>query len=468
MSIIVVIIIILILCTVLMKSKSNKSSNQLPRQNANVSSVKNAEKVEKETTEPIVEETKNNETPVRRKGRGDIDYKSLSPHQRENEIIKDGILDNMELGVRYSIPDMLATFDCFSMDMTPNRLSALLYQLGSSGSGEIDRFEENGKAYFSIAPYGEVEQTTPHQRENELIKECIIGCMSPGVRYSIADMLISFDCFPTNMSANRLAALLSYMGPYGTGEVDRIEEKGKILFSLSEKGNQRRSLMPAKEKESASPKDVSRNSQSAEEHKNYPSNDNSQDIAKPYENAAEKNRINFFCDVDTINAFFQKGGNDDYYINNAYTVDVIDAPYLLFYKSNQNTCTLQINNRGEVYKHEESSGSIGGIAQLDKNSGLSGQASDDLRELMPAFMVSCNDLSSFMKRRGYDKQFAGLDPEDAGVMLKLENDEITASLVKGDDRPDLMCKTLAGNVISCRPYKSDVMKRVISDLIKNS
>ena len=77
--------------------------------------------------------------------------KKLTPHQQENEKIKDGILDNMEQGVRYTIADMLVTFDCFPETMTPQRLSALLSQLGARGSNQIVRSEEKGKAYFSIA-----------------------------------------------------------------------------------------------------------------------------------------------------------------------------------------------------------------------------------------------------------------------------------------------------------------------------
>ena len=77
--------------------------------------------------------------------------RKLTPHQQENEKIKEGILDNMETAVRYTIADMLVTFDCFPETMTPQRLSALLSQLGSRGSNQIIRTEENGKAYFSLA-----------------------------------------------------------------------------------------------------------------------------------------------------------------------------------------------------------------------------------------------------------------------------------------------------------------------------
>jgi hypothetical protein len=77
--------------------------------------------------------------------------KKLTPAQEANEVIKRGILENMEVGVKYTIGDMLIGFDCFDEKTTPQKVSALLSQLGAKGTGEIVRTEEKGKAYFSLA-----------------------------------------------------------------------------------------------------------------------------------------------------------------------------------------------------------------------------------------------------------------------------------------------------------------------------
>ena len=76
--------------------------------------------------------------------------RKLTPHQLENERIKEGILDNMCVGTVYNIADMLCTFDCFPENMTPNRLSALLSQLGPKGSQQIERIEQKGRVYFTL------------------------------------------------------------------------------------------------------------------------------------------------------------------------------------------------------------------------------------------------------------------------------------------------------------------------------
>lgn len=76
--------------------------------------------------------------------------RKLTLHQQENEKIKEGILDNMCVGTVYNIADMLCTFDCFPENMTPNRLSALLSQLGPKGSQQIERIEQKGRVYFTL------------------------------------------------------------------------------------------------------------------------------------------------------------------------------------------------------------------------------------------------------------------------------------------------------------------------------
>ena len=74
---------------------------------------------------------------------------------------------------------------------------------------------------------------TPHQQENEKIKEGILACMEQDVKYTIADMLVCFDCFPETMTPQRVSALLSQLGERGTKEIVRTENKGKAYFSLA-------------------------------------------------------------------------------------------------------------------------------------------------------------------------------------------------------------------------------------------
>lgn len=81
--------------------------------------------------------------------------RKLTPHQLENEQIKEGILSEMEQGKEYTIREMLESFACFPNTMTVNRLAALLSQLGPNGTRQIERFERKGKAYFSLPDYSD-------------------------------------------------------------------------------------------------------------------------------------------------------------------------------------------------------------------------------------------------------------------------------------------------------------------------
>lgn len=77
--------------------------------------------------------------------------RKLTPAQEANLKTMDAMLANMEVGKRYTIGDMLMTFDCFEPTTSPQRVSALLSKLGAKGTGQVVRTEEKGKAYFSLA-----------------------------------------------------------------------------------------------------------------------------------------------------------------------------------------------------------------------------------------------------------------------------------------------------------------------------
>ena len=103
------------------------------------------------------------------------------------------------------------------------------------GDAEMVEFFENRLTQLEKKSSSNGERKlTPHQVENEKIKEGILDNMEKGVRYTIADMLVTFDCFPEAMSANRLSALLSQLGPRGTQQIARSEEKGRAYFALPE------------------------------------------------------------------------------------------------------------------------------------------------------------------------------------------------------------------------------------------
>lgn len=109
------------------------------------------------------------------------------------------------------------------------RALALYTEMGDAEMVEFfqKRLEQNAKKSTSE------RKPSARQTENEAIKVGILNNMERGERYSTLDMLGAFDCFPADMTTQRLAALLSQLGAKGTKQVVRTEEKGKAYFSLA-------------------------------------------------------------------------------------------------------------------------------------------------------------------------------------------------------------------------------------------
>lgn len=72
--------------------------------------------------------------------------KKMTTGQKENEVLKGKILENMENGAKYTIGDMIKTFEC-CVGLSTSKVSALVRHLKISG--EVYRYEEKGIAYFT-------------------------------------------------------------------------------------------------------------------------------------------------------------------------------------------------------------------------------------------------------------------------------------------------------------------------------
>ena len=68
--------------------------------------------------------------------------------QTENEGIKNSIVNEMVEGERYTVSEMLVKLPCCE-GYTNQKISALVRQLVAEG--ELNRVEEKGKAYFTLA-----------------------------------------------------------------------------------------------------------------------------------------------------------------------------------------------------------------------------------------------------------------------------------------------------------------------------
>ena len=169
-------------------------------------------------------------------------------------------------------------------------------------------------------------------------------------------------------------------------------------------------------------------------------------------------RPNFFCDIDSLNCLLGMEFEGDYK-DIDLTMDLIELPYMFVFTSDEENWTVKAMQRGELYSHDDS-GIESARVVVNKASGEGEvKATRELGENMGAFFQACRNISSFIQDKGLETLYADLDPEEAGIMLAMNGDDLTYKVVSGKERPDMMCTTLFGAPTMCRPYMDDFMSR---------
>lgn len=169
-------------------------------------------------------------------------------------------------------------------------------------------------------------------------------------------------------------------------------------------------------------------------------------------------RPNFFCDIDSLNCLLGMEFEGEYK-DIDLTMDLIELPYMFIFTSDEENWIVKAMQRGELYSHDDSGIEAASVV-VNKASG-EGQvkATPELGENMGAFFQACRNISSYIQEKGLETLYAELDPEEAGIMLSMNGDELTYKVVSGKERPDMMCTTLFGGPTMCRPYMDDFMAR---------
>ncbi len=167
-------------------------------------------------------------------------------------------------------------------------------------------------------------------------------------------------------------------------------------------------------------------------------------------------RPNFFCDIDSLNCILgMEFGND--YKDIDLTMDLIELPYFFIFTADSENWTVKAMKRGEIYSHDDSGIEQGSVV-VNRESG-EGQvrATQELGENMGAFFAACRNLSYYIQDNNLEELYADFDPENEGIMLYVEGDELKYKVVSGKARPDMMVSTLFGGTTMGRPYMDDFM-----------
>lgn len=184
-------------------------------------------------------------------------------------------------------------------------------------------------------------------------------------------------------------------------------------------------------------------------------------------------RPNFFCDLDSLNCLLKMEFRDDVK-DIDLTMDFIELPYYFIYTSDDENWTMKVFQRGDIYMHTEEGVNAGKVV-VNKTSGEGqGETTQTLGDNIDAFFEACRSLSRFASENKLDELCEDFDPEEKGILLYVEDDQLKYRVVEGKERPDMMCQSLFGGTVMARPYMEDFWERsaraemTIEDLIEEA
>lgn len=182
-----------------------------------------------------------------------------------------------------------------------------------------------------------------------------------------------------------------------------------------------------------------------------------------------QNRLNLFISIDTIKTFMDKHADNQepelqkLFADCAYTVDITDAAQRLFYRASPDQIELELDWRGLIYQAEESETHRQAVLTLDQQGNVQGNAPDELQDVMQIFLFFCLNMSLWLSEHGVFEKYTDLNPKQQGILVEEQGNELVLNPVSGDERPDLVCRTLSGEMKLMRPYEADMMREVLLD-----
>lgn len=176
------------------------------------------------------------------------------------------------------------------------------------------------------------------------------------------------------------------------------------------------------------------------------------------------NKPNFFCDVSTTEYLKNLRYADDHKTVDI-SVDLIEAPLWFLFSTNSEEWSLRAMDRGEIFSHDENMAVELGIMTITKATGVGFARSsrEILKRGFNIFFQAYRNLSYYAQEHNWDAEFGNLAPE-AGVLLSVEEGELTYKIVSGRSRPDVMYSTLFGAPTMGRPYADELASNMNLEL----
>lgn len=176
-------------------------------------------------------------------------------------------------------------------------------------------------------------------------------------------------------------------------------------------------------------------------------------------------RPNFFFGLEALNILAEEAMDYDDKTDYDFTVDVIEAPFLVTYTTDDEQSIMRVYLRGEIYSRDDDGNCIG-MVTLDKSTGkVSVQAGEDMQDNIGLLYKLCKNLNVYINENSLLSLLKDFDVKNDGILIDTNNGKLVHRIVKGKERPNLLCTTLFGGAQMCRPYTDENSANWMNELI---
>ena len=150
-----------------------------------------------------------------------------------------------------------------------------------------------------------------------------------------------------------------------------------------------------------------------------------------------------------------------------FSFDIIDQPFHCMVRADDDKSSIFLFIRSDlgVFSEEDADFSFVIYTNGDKPTGKSsGRLGGDAGKVFMQFLKAGTQLREYTLDRNLMDQFADLDLETEGVVVKLENDGLSFERVAGKRRPSMACTVLFGGIEMRRPYQDEILQSWLNEL----
>ena len=175
--------------------------------------------------------------------------------------------------------------------------------------------------------------------------------------------------------------------------------------------------------------------------------------------------VNFYITSDVndwlVSTFDEDGGEKcEFSKGDAFSFDIIEQPFHCGITGDGTDVRMELFVRSELGVYPEGSCDLGVVLhggtneiEVVKSTGRIGGSIEDTARVL---LYTGHQVRKYVLAQGALPDFAGIDPEQEGVLVNRSGDALQFERVSGKRRPAMACTTLFGGVEMMRPYFDEI------------